>query len=86
MTKQGKYSQFANILLRAIPFEILRGGADWKQKIKVCGGGAPGIFSSPSPPEDFKWNSPQLWCTHVGQEEPKLVYTLFCCKPVIYAE
>ena len=23
-----------------------------------------------------------LWCTHVGQEEPKLVYTLFCCKPV----
>ncbi len=23
------------------------------------------------------------WCTHVGQEEPKLVYTLFCCKPVI---
>ncbi len=25
-----------------------------------------------------------LWCTHVGQEEPKLVYTLFCCKPVKY--
>ncbi len=24
----------------------------------------------------------QLWCTHVGQEEPKLVYTLFCCKLV----
>ena len=23
-----------------------------------------------------------LWCTHVGQEEPKVVYTLFCCKPV----
>ncbi len=25
----------------------------------MCGG-ASGIFSSPSPPEDFKWNSPQL--------------------------
>ncbi len=25
-----------------------------------------------------------LWCTHVGQEEPKLVYTLFGCKPVEY--
>ncbi len=24
----------------------------------------------------------QLWCTHVGQEAPKLVYTLFCCKLV----
>ncbi len=26
-------------LLRAFPFEILRGGADWRQKIKMCGGG-----------------------------------------------
>ncbi len=28
--------------------------------------------------------SSQLWCTHWGQEEPKLVYTLFCCKLVGY--
>ena len=23
-----------------------------------------------------------IWCTHWGQEEPILVYTLLCCKPV----
>ncbi len=28
-----------------------------REKIKMCGGSS-GIFSSPSPPEDFKWNSP----------------------------
>ena len=28
------------------------------------------------------WYSVQLWCTHWGQEEPKPVYTLFCCKHV----
>ncbi len=26
----------------------------------------------------------KIWCTHCGQEEPKLVYTLFWCKPVCY--
>ncbi len=26
--------------------------------------------------------SAQLWCTHRGQEEPKPVYTLFCCRLV----
>ncbi len=26
------------------------------------------------------WLSASIWCTHVRQEEPKLVYTLFCCK------
>ncbi len=34
---------------------------------KMCGG-ASGIFSSPSPPEDFKWNSPnmcELWMTRI---------------------
>ncbi len=25
-----------------------------------------------------------IWCTHWGQEEPELVYTLSCCKPVIH--
>ncbi len=30
----------------------------------------------------IRWYSSQLWCTHWGQEEPKLVYTLFCCKLV----
>ena len=24
----------------------------------------------------------EFWCTHCGQEKPKLVYTLFWCKPV----
>ncbi len=28
--------------------------------------------------------SSQLWCTHWEQEEPKLVYTLFCCKLVVW--
>ena len=28
------------------------------------------------------WLSASIWCTHVGQEEAKLVYTLFCCKLV----
>ncbi len=26
-----------------------------------------------------------IWCTHFGQEEPKLVYTLFWCKLVWHA-
>ncbi len=30
----------------------------------------------------IRWYSSQLWCRHWGQEEPKLVYTLFCCKLV----
>ncbi len=34
------------------------GGVSAK-KIKCVGGGASEIFSSPSPPEDFKWNSPK---------------------------
>ncbi len=34
--------------------------------------------------ENIRWYYSQLWCTHWGQEEPKLVYTLFCCKLVEY--
>ncbi len=26
----------------------------------------------------------RIWCMNYRQEEPKLVYTLFCCKPVAY--
>ena len=34
------------------------GGGVCEKNVCVCGGGASEIFSSPSPPEDFKWNSP----------------------------
>ena len=78
-------SNHSGAMLRAIPFSS--GGADWRQKIKMCGGhsrknkmwgvsgrgvtknmteGSPkknkcmwgaSKISSPSRPEDFKWNS-----------------------------
>ena len=34
------------------------GGGGVREKLKCVWGGGSKIFSSPSPPEDFKWNSP----------------------------
>ncbi len=40
------------------------------------------VLANMSKPYDFSLLCHGRWRTHVGQEGPKLVYTLFCCKPV----
>ncbi len=49
-------------------------GGGVREKIKMCGG-ASGIFSSPSPPpEDFKWNSPDIQDSTITQNETPRFY------------
>ncbi len=64
-------------LVRAIPFEILRG--DRLEKVPD----APHTFfvSSRPPPEDLKWNSPQLFPKHSKSKQAKQMVEDFVITP-----